>query len=399
MALALSFPASARVEVTAEAGPELDTNAHRVQPIVVPCPPGSTCVSGRCMTTGNVPTGETCITSPEDPLMAGLLRITATLRYSLRLGERHAFSVGYGGGGKVFLGDDAREADELVHRGNLGWASQLPRGGVLSVEGSFYDAYQRESIRDFRTGAGLARLTLGERRGGLAVSTSVGYRALEYKPIHDYDFHGPLAGMELASSLQSGDVDDQVDWGLHLSYWVGLRQFSGVAEGVPLPCPDRPNDLCNQPTTSGREDLNHLVRAEVGYLGNADASLWYTLEVNRSNSHGETFSRHIIGLRFTAPLVWGIFFTTKGVLQFSRFRDPYLISRIPNETFVTIEDENRSRLVLQLARDLTSFLSLNLRYSLYVNESVTQAATDMAVRIPDFRRQTLFLGLRVEYSS
>jgi hypothetical protein len=394
----LSYPADARVEVTAEAGPELDTNAHRVQPIVLPCPAGYTCENGKCVDStgaGN----DSCVTTPEDPLLAGLFRITANFRYGHRWGE-HGFSIGYGGGGKVFLADDAREADELVHRGRLGWASRLPRGGVLSFEGSFYDAYQRESIRDFRTGAGLARLALGRRESGLIVTTSVGYRGLQYKPIDDYNFHGPQAGVDLSSLLQSGGEDDQVDWALNLSYWLGLRQFSGVAEGVPLPCPGADaTTLCNQPTTSSREDLNHLLRAEVNYLGNADASLWYTLEVNQSNSHGETFSRHIIGLKFTAPLYWGIFFTTKGVLQFSRFRDPYLISRIPNETFVTIEDENRSRLILQLARDLNQYLSLNLRYSLYVNESVTQADTETAVRIPDFRRQTVFLGLRVEYSS
>jgi len=393
---------SAGVMLEAELGPELDTNANRVQSIHVPCPAGQTCVAGVCQPVGcsgaSCEGGDSCIEGGEEAVVAGLMRLTASGRFQLRLG-RHALSAVLAAGGKLFLSNDARTADEIVQRLNLGWAALLPSSAVLSVEGSFYDAYQRESVRDFRTGGAVARLSLGRPAGGLGVMASGGYRALQYKPLADYSFQGPTAAIDLSSTLTRGAVGEQVDWNLTLGYSVGYRRFSGAAEGIPQPCPGRPEDICNQPSDADREDLNHLFHLEINYLGNADATLSYGLELNQSNSHGETFQRHVLGIKFTAPLFQGIFFTAKGVLQFSQFRDPYLISRVPNQTFVTIEDENRSRLLLQLARDLTPRISLNLRYGFYVNESVTPGTGDAQVRIPPFMRQTLFVGLRVQWDS
>jgi len=389
----------AKISIEGEMGPELDTNANRIQSIVVPCPPGASCTNGECLRDSDgSPTGDSCIEGGEEPVTAGLLRVTLSGRYQARLG-RHAVSAMYAGGGKLFLSDEARSADEMVHRLNVGWAVLLPSPAVLSLEGAYYDAYQRDSQRDFRTGAAVARLTLGRRGAGLAATASAGYRGLQYKPVEDYSFQGPTAGLDLAATLTRGKAEDLVDWNLSLSYAVGHRRFSGHAEGTPEPCPGRPEDVCNQLSETGRGDLNHVVRAEVNYLGNADASLWYSLELNQSNSYGETFSRHILGLKFTTLVAWGVFLTAKGVLQFSQFRDPYLISRIPNETFLTIEDENRSRLILQLARDLSSQVSINLRYGFYVNESITQEGQAGSVLIPAFLRQTLFLGLRMEWGS
>lgn len=399
LVLVLAWPGvtaarSLTVGITGEAGPELDTNANRIQPIVIPCPPGEACLNGVCEGSG-----DSCLVDPEDPVVAGLFRVTGTGSIQLRLGK-HALTAAYGGGGKLFLDDAARGADEVVHRASGGWAALLP-SSVLSLEGTYYDAYQRSSQRDFRTGSGLARMSLGRRAEGLSVSGAVGYRGLQYKPLDDYSFRGPVAGLELESALTRETAVEVVDWSFSLSYWLGVREFTGTAEGPPLPCAGRPQDLCNQPSETGRQDLNHVLHAGVDYLGNAEAGIWYSLEVNQSNSHGETFTRQVVGLKFTTGLGAGLFLTTKGVLQFSRFRDPYLISRIRTESFteaISIEDENRSRIIVQLARELTSRISLDLRYALYVGESVTQAVESRAAQVPGFLRQTVFLGLRMEYS-
>jgi hypothetical protein len=365
--------AAPRLFATAEVGPELDTNAHRIQPIFVKVKEGEN-------TVGEYTTAE------DDPVRAGLLRVTASGRLIWQLGSRHMLSAAYGGGGKVFFSDDARSADELVHEGSLGWGVQLPPG-VLSLEGSFYDGYQRTSERDFRTGTGLVRLAIGQRVGGLAAAVAAGYRGLQYKPAADYSFHGPVAGVDLSSALTSGPADELVEWNLSLSYWLGHRQFEGEA-GVLTGTSDTP-----------REDLIHLLRAEVNYLGNADASLWYSVEVNQSNSYAEGFIRHTIGLKFTSRLVWGLYLTAKGAVQLSWFRDPGVVST----DFLAVEDENRTRLVLQLARDLTPALSVLVRYGLYVNESVTPvdlpypAEVEVEIEaIPAYLRQTLFVGLRLE---
>lgn len=401
LGVCLARPGLAAIELhlEAEAGPELDTNANRVQPLIVPCPAGQSCVAGQCRkdscTGAACATGLPCTSADaESAVLAGLLRLTALGRIAYRVGDRHLLSAAYGGGGKVFLGDEARSADELVQQAAAAWAVRVART-LISLEGTYYDAFQRESQRDFRTGGGQVRATFG--LGALSLTGSAGYRGLEYKPFPDYSFHGPSLGVELSRAFSLGSGADVVDWNLLGSYTVAARQYRGLAQGTPEPCPGRPEDLCNRWAGTRHQDLNHLLRAEVNYLGNLDATLFYSLEANQSNSHGETFVRHAVGLAFTARLVWSIFATAKGVLQFSRFADPFVVSRISTETFISIEDENRSRLAFQLARDVAPGLAVNLRYSLFVNESLSTAEGEREASMPAFLRHTLFAGLRLEY--
>jgi len=380
-----------------EAGPELDTNANRVQSVTVPCPMGAHCDAGICIqdgcTGGNCATGDTCVVDPEDPERTGLFRITGTARLQFRIGSKHVLGLHYGGGGKVFFTDGGRGADELVQQGGLSWWTRF-RKVNLGVSGTFYDAYQRDSQRDFRTGTTLLRMGMGSP-DSLRLAVAVGLRGLQYKPFQEFDFYGLTTGVEVFRRFEI--PGEQEEWSVGLSYWVNHRRFTGMAEALPQPCAGRPDDICNQPSLTQREDLYHSARVDIGYLGNAELTLWYGVEINQSNSYGESFHRHIVGLKYTALLGWATYMTVKGALQLSQFQDPYLISRLPNETFVTIEDENRSRLLVQLARDFSDQLAIQLRYGLYINESVTQGSVN-SFRLPAFLRQTLFVGIRYEYS-
>jgi hypothetical protein len=362
----LPVPAAAApsLGVIAELGPELDTNSTRV-------------------------------TSPQEYVASGLMRMTGSGALRLRT-PHHLLVLDAGGGGKVFWRNAARAADELVYHGDLAWGIRAAKSTVW-LGSTLYDAYQRESTRDFRSEG----LTVQYSIDGPA-STHVGllaaYRGLQYKPDSRYSFHGPGGGVSFDWRLASGRGDAVVDWTLRLQYMAASRFFSGQAIAVPGRCTGL-TVLCTE--EAARQDLNHQVRAEVQYLGNADASLFYSAEINRSNSYGETYHRHALGLKFTTSLFAGVFLTAKGVLQLSRFRDPYLISEVSNISFASIDDENRSSLVLQLARDVAEHWTINLRYSLFVNESSSQTQASqqdpLAIPIGSFLRQTVFFGVRFEY--
>ena len=111
----------------------------------------------------------------------------------------------------------------------------------------------------------------------------------------------------------------------------------------------------------------------------------------------KSYVRHVLGLRFTAELVWKIFLTAQGVLQLSRFPDE-LFGQVSTQSFVNIDQENRSRLILHFGREIDDHWSVGARYSVYVNES---AATSGGETIPSFFRQTIFFwrAIRIRWSA
>jgi hypothetical protein len=351
------------VGVTVEVGPELDTNATRIP-----------------------------LHQDQEPVLSGLARIVGEGSLKLQH-KRHLFLLDVGAGTKLFWSEAARGANEVVYHGDLSWAAKLG-GGTLLLGGNLYDVLQRESLRDFRSEGGTVHYFVDGPLRRLRPSLFLGYRGLQYKPDDRYSFHGPLGGAAIQWSLTSGRGDAMTDWMLRLQYTASGRFFSGDVTALPARCTGL-DVLCTDDQT--REDLNHQFRVEVSYLGNADAKLWYSAEVNRSNSYGETFQRHALGLKFTTALIWGLFLTAKGVLQLSRFRDPYVVSEVSNLSFVSIDDENRSSLLVQLARDIVEHWTINLRYGLYVSEATAQESTSQVTVTGDFLRHTLFLGVRFEY--
>ena len=367
--LALSAAAQARTRLgaTLELGPELDSNATRVE-----TESGS---SAR--------------------VMSALTRFVASGRLQLRAWDRHAFALSYGGAGKLFHDGDAREADELLHHADLSWAWASPVG-VLTLAGSYYEAFQRQSLWDFRAGQGVARLVtqLGSH---LRPWVELGYRGLAWKPIEDYRFDGFVGGLGLRALLSSGAGPDAVEWELTLAYQAALRHFALEAAGVPVRTCG--SDECLDGKGIDRQDLNHLLRLEVVYLGHAEARFWYSAELNQSNSYGETYARHVVGLKYTTPLVWSLFMTIKAVLQVNQLSDPFVKSAVANQNPQSTDDENRSRLELQLARDVTAWLSIYVRYGLYVSESISFEDLPQEQALPGFQRHTLFGGVRINVGS
>ena len=362
--------AEPKLNLSAEAGPELDTNATRLQQTV---------------------------SANEAPVQSGLMRFVAGGNVTLRPGLNHLLVFAYGGGAKVFLSEAARSADEVVQQGDLSWMVKLPPG-TLSLSGNYYDAIQRGSLRDFRTGGGILQFAVDQLVRMTKAALHVGYRGLQYKPDTNYSFNGLQGGLALGWNPTSERGDAAADWNLSLSYTISPRFYNGEVVLPSGQCgPGSLNSFCIG--NSKRQDMNHLFRTEINYLGDISGSVWYAAEINRSNSYGETFTRHVVGIKFTSHLAWDVFLTAKGAIQLSRFRDPFLTSVVSNLSLISIDEENRSSLMAQLARDLSDRWAINLRYSRYVNESSSATETGSVTKeSAEFLRHTLFLGARFEYS-
>ena len=372
--LALAAPSGAleaappRFVVDGEVGPEYDSNARRRA-------------------------------RDEDPEPSGLVRATANGSMTLTGGGGQALFLSYGAGGKLFFNEEGRGSDELVQRAALNGSLPLTRRNWgttrLGLVGNYYDSFQRESERDFRHGRGglLGSGTYLSWGGNLGLA----YQGLQFKPDAEFSFHGPLITLGLSRTLISSA---EATWRIGFSHALAVRTYEGQALDEPRECPpdiepDDPDALCQAELSDQRQDIDNFMRLQVDYFGSAFASLWYALDINASNSYGESYTRHIIGLKFTMPLIWDIFLTGKGIIQVSAFHDP-LFGRLKDRTFVDIDDENRSSLIVYLSRDITDLLALSFRYSVYLSES---SSTSDGQSVAGFLRHTVFLGLRFHYDT
>jgi hypothetical protein len=149
---------------------------------------------------------------------------------------------------------------------------------------------------------------------------------------------------------------------------------------------------CFVPIADRRSDLNHLLVIEGIYTGAHILSLLYAAEIVDSNSYGQASVRHRVEAAVTTEAPGKIFLTAKAVVRFNRFSDPLLLARdVQSQTFVSIEDENRNSLSLDLARDLGKNWGLEARLAVYSNEFATQDVS--------FRRQTAYLGALYRFGS
>lgn len=331
-----------------------------------------------------------------DPVQSTLLRFAAQGLLRGRWSNGHLLSLTYAGGGKYFLAGEARDADELVHRAVGSWAKGWRNGVRLLTSFDYYDSFQRGSERDFRNFGGLASLSFPlsdhpqrpNRYGRLEFEFD--YHGIQFKPDVNYSFDSFSAELGWSIPFITGPRDALVDWRFRVSYEASMRIYRGRALREDPECGVA--DLCIMSTNEQRWDHGHIVRGAIEYQGNAHANLWVSTELNRSNSYGERYLRHIVGLKFTTVVIWKIYMTALGALQFSQFEDQ-IFGQTTSQTFVSIDDENRSRFTLQLARSITDRWSIIARYGLFLNESSRVAA----IPVPGFLRHTAMLGIRYEW--
>jgi len=354
----------------AEAGPEYDSNALRVAQ------------------------DDTAALLP-----APLLRCSGELGFDLNTG-RQALALGYSGGAKVFLrGGPISAAQEYVHRATLG-ASWHLGPARLGLQGSYYEVFQPRQDdpaltalqRDLRLATGLLRASTGQRRAWPALIVDVGYQTMHFKPDADFDFHGPLGSASARWQLFAGEGAGASAWTLGATFTLGRRWFSGLR----TVCAPTERGGCFNDLRARRADWDQLLWFQLGYEGPATALWWYGVELNGSNSDDQRYVRHIVGMRFTVPLVWALYASAESVLQVSSFRRSAALE-LTNQPFnPLLDEENRSRLSAYVGRELGPRWALVARWTVYVNESI--AATTALTRL-GFFRQTVFAGVRYAFDS
>jgi hypothetical protein len=362
-----------RLAMRVEAGPEYDTNANRAE--VYTNPPA-------------VPPGDS---PPPGPIASFLLRATASGQLAWAAGPsllRLQLNVG----GKLFFADAARPQDAGVVQAGASEAVRIGKRFALGLGGDYYDAYQwidcptlisggvpqpdTACHRDFRTGSGRLEANLG---GSLFdAQLAAGGRFFTWKPDDALSFDGVWGTAQAGAHLRSGNSDDgdEAEWDLTLAGRVEWRRYHGPELFS--------NDDPGSPLSPSRDDTDVLGTAQLSYLGPLLAQAAYTIDYDRSNSFGQTYLRHLVTLKVAFELGWKIVATTKVQLVFITYKDPVALTSgmiVP----LSIEDENRDALVVDLERPIGRGFSLSARYSRFSNGVSTSVLA--------YERQVVYLGL------
>jgi hypothetical protein len=362
-------PSTARYVLRAELGPELDTNAHRTEQIKA--------------------AGVTNPAAVVSALARGVL--TASLQDVVSDGQQIAVSATLAG--KIFEDAAARSEDVAIAESSVLWRGALGDRGALSLSGGYYEAFQRATLapdyvsdrRDFRSLTGALRLAraVGEH---VELGLAGGYRGFLYKADRSYDFLSPSGSFDLRWARES--ADGSADWEAVARASYERRSFGGkslvpATSTCPMPesCP-----LATSPDAR----IDHLFTGalDLGRTGRVLLGGGYLLQVNRSNSFGETVMRHFVTARLAADLPLGLSIAARAEVLFSRYADAIVVAQqidTAGRAFVTYDDENRSSARVDLSRNLGERLQLIARYTLYTNELTSTNVT--------YRRHTALLTL------
>jgi hypothetical protein len=353
-----------------ELGPEYDSNANRAE-----------IVEGA--QNNDTPTG------------SFLMRTTARAGLALRNGSNTLRLTGLVGG-KVFFNsavwDQNMIVGQLVADDRVRVRDWLDLG--LAVE--YYDATQQSTApacavvscdrhRDFRSGAAVARMSFYNDPGELTIIG--GYRGFQWKPDPIFDFHAGQATVLAGVRLYAGAPEREHEIDLSASYHLERRFYAGVVDVNSCP-PGAPlSPTCVVPGSDPRTDWFHEGTVELSWLRWVLLSASYSIQLNASNSFGQSLVRHLITAKVGARLFWQLYLTLKGQLLVTRYLDPVLLDRQVNtQTFVSIEDENRNAFIADLERPIgRTGMAIVARYSIYTNELTTLPVS--------FLRQVVYLGI------
>jgi hypothetical protein len=359
-----------RFGLTLAVGPEYDSNANRAE-----------IVAGA--------------ESPDQPVGSFLLRTTANGQLAWKSGI-NLLRVSVGVGGKIYFNGDVADQDVLALTIAGEERVRLASFAHIAVIGDYYDAWQLPVSpyrhRDFRSGSIVGRVYLADELGELALSG--GFRGFQYKPDSYFDFQ---AAQGTAYGIARAHFGEDHELDVAATYHFEDRQYNGVVQLFQQNDSTDPTlqcayghpilDRCLVAGTAQREDWFHEAGLETTYVGPVLVGVGYGLQLNLSNSFGQSLLRHLFTLKISYRLPWNLYATVKGQLYVTKYLDPVLLDRAVNtQTFITIEDENRNAVIVDLERPLgNTGLALDARYSVYTNELTSSPVS--------FLRQIVYLGL------
>jgi hypothetical protein len=361
--------AQTRWSLGVDGGGEVDTNIHRVE---------------------SVPGDEASVVA------APLLRTGARGGIGWRRG-RHAAGLQLHGLSKLFMTPDGQSENVAALALDGGASRAVGKDGArLGVRGSYYNAAalnpigdeERELGRNFATAMGEIVASVPGPASHQIVA-GAGYRDFVYKPDSDFDWHGEHVRLSYATELWRGDPDAEEAAAIELraSYGLGRRDYTGAAFANGCGPDDELGPECFVVTDNGRRDLHHTAAVESSYTGERIYAARYQLQVTDSNSFGQSLVRQRLELSLTSRLpATRIFATLKLALQVNHFLDPLLLARdVNDQSFVSIDDENRNAAVVHLSRQIGERVAIEARYALYTNEIATDERP--------FRRHTAYGGI------
>lgn len=196
-----------------------------------------------------------------------------------------------------------------------------------------------------------------------ALTLGFGGRRFVYKPCNKFDWYGPsaTARLDLALWQQSGGTRS-----LELSAFAAVeaRSYNDVAFANACAddeMPANPAD-CSAPTSLDRSDRYHRIGAELTWIGGVVAAIGYQLAVTDTNSYGQALVRHRVNLSATRELFGSVYGTALVTLQYDQYLDGLIVQKdLQNQTFTTLDDENRSSFQVRLAKQLSPTFSLESR--------------------------------------
>jgi len=284
--------------------------------------------------------------------------------------------------GKLFTAPAARDEDVLLAASSARWRLALRRTTGFGVQAVYYEAFQRASTdptaaadrRDFRSLT--PTLTIDWRFTDDAVLIAgAGYRSFVFKSDLDFDFHGPVGSADLRWARESADGDS--DWEVTTGASAELRAFGGLATTAD-----------NSPPTAPRHDTFLVAHIDLTHVGRVLLGGGYALQWNDSNSYGDAVTRHVLALRFATALPFDGYLAARGELIVSQYRDAVALGQnVTTGALLSIDDENRNSLRLDLSRPLSQRVQLLARYTVYANE------LGLASSVAHYRRQTFLLSL------
>lgn len=319
---------------------------------------------------------------------APLVRGLAEVGKRWTRGERLRAALRLTGGARAVVTDAVIGEDLLIGAVD----ASLERDGpgddvVLLARLTHYDVFPTDDevgARAFASsGADVGARLLADE--GRSATITGGVRRLRYKPDPDFDWLGQSASVRVADELWRADDDRWLE--LALGYRVEHRGYRGLAftDGCAPGEPRTPS--CFVPTQEPRADLHHVGAVELTYTGGAVVSAGYQLVINDSSSFGSSYARHRLTLSATTSLgKW--FATATATAQIDRYRDPLLVTDDLNQTFASIDDENRSGGAVRLARALSTAWELESRYAFQADASGGDDRT--------YRRHLIYVGVTWE---
>jgi hypothetical protein len=111
-----------------------------------------------------------------------------------------------------------------------------------------------------------------------------------------------------------------------------------------------------------RHDTYFLAGASYSYKGPINLTLSYAYLDSSSDSYGESYRQHRIGLLFGVALPWELTFLINGQLRLSSYPDNFLLSP---DILALQDDENLSSASVKLVRPIGEHVDIDLRYAFY----------------------------------